>query len=142
MTVRFLPGGPLPPEITTRGGSGDRHRTGEPDRARSSRPPPPSRIRPGRVAPRRPGRRRGTRGSDGQACIKTRCGGERKQPIALSPRLAAGVSGLIDRHNLDGRRGLAFWLGSVIVVCLVVLDAIPLNWAARLSASTPRTAGW
>jgi hypothetical protein len=41
------------------------------------------------------------------------------------------VSGLIDRHNLDGRRTLAFWLGSAIVVSLVVLDAIPLNWAAQ-----------
>jgi hypothetical protein len=41
------------------------------------------------------------------------------------------VSGLIDRHNLDGRRTLAFWLGSVIVLGLVVLDAIPLNWAAQ-----------
>jgi len=41
------------------------------------------------------------------------------------------VSGLIDRHNLDGRRTLAFWLGAAIVTCLVVLDAIPLNWAAQ-----------
>jgi hypothetical protein len=41
------------------------------------------------------------------------------------------VSGLIDRHNLDGRKTLAFWLGSVIVAGLVVLDAIPLNWAAQ-----------
>ncbi len=41
------------------------------------------------------------------------------------------VSGLIDRHNLDGRRTLAFWLGSAIVAGLVVLDAIPLNWAAQ-----------
>ena len=43
----------------------------------------------------------------------------------------ARVSGLIDKHNLDGRRTLAFWLGSAIVVCLVILDAIPLNWAAQ-----------
>ena len=43
----------------------------------------------------------------------------------------ARVSGLIDRHNLDGRRTLGFWLGSVIVASLVVLDAIPLNWAAQ-----------
>ena len=43
----------------------------------------------------------------------------------------ARVSGLIDKHNLDGRRTLAFWLGSAIVVALVVLDAIPLNWAAQ-----------
>lgn len=41
------------------------------------------------------------------------------------------VSGLIDRHNLDGRRTLAYWLAGVIVVGLVVLDAIPLNWAAQ-----------
>jgi hypothetical protein len=41
------------------------------------------------------------------------------------------VSSLIDKHNLDGRRTLPFWLGSVIVVVLVVLDAIPLNWAAQ-----------
>lgn len=41
------------------------------------------------------------------------------------------VSGLIDKHNLDGRRTLSFWLGSAIVVALVVLDAIPLNWAAQ-----------
>ena len=38
---------------------------------------------------------------------------------------------LIDKHNLDGRRTLGFWLGSAIVVALVVLDAIPLNWAAQ-----------
>ena len=43
----------------------------------------------------------------------------------------ARVSGLIDKHNLDGRRTLAFWLGSALVVALVVLDAIPLNWAAQ-----------
>ncbi|HEX9354374.1 MAG TPA: hypothetical protein VF933_11250 [Streptosporangiaceae bacterium] len=43
----------------------------------------------------------------------------------------ARVSGLTDRHNLDGRRTLAFWLGSMIVAGLVVLDAIPLNWAAQ-----------
>ena len=41
------------------------------------------------------------------------------------------VSGLLDRHNLDGRRTLAFWAGSAIVAGLVVLDAIPLNWAAQ-----------
>jgi hypothetical protein len=43
----------------------------------------------------------------------------------------ARVSGLIDRHNLDGRRTLSFWLGSAVVITLVVLDAIPLNWAAQ-----------
>jgi cation transport ATPase len=43
----------------------------------------------------------------------------------------ARVSALIDKHNLDGRRTLSFWLGSAIVVALVVLDAIPLNWAAQ-----------
>ncbi|MGO9217196.1 MAG: hypothetical protein ACLP5E_05390 [Streptosporangiaceae bacterium] len=43
----------------------------------------------------------------------------------------ARVSRLIDQHNLDGRRTLAFWLGSAIVLGLVVLDAIPLNWAAQ-----------
>ena len=43
----------------------------------------------------------------------------------------ARVSGLIDKHNLDGRKTLAFWQGSVIVTALVVLDAIPLNWAAQ-----------
>ena len=43
----------------------------------------------------------------------------------------ARVSGLKDRHNLDGRRTLAFWLGSAVVAGLVVLDAIPLNWAAQ-----------
>jgi hypothetical protein len=43
----------------------------------------------------------------------------------------ARVSALIDKHNLDGRRTFGFWLGSVIVVALVVLDAIPLNWAAQ-----------
>jgi hypothetical protein len=43
----------------------------------------------------------------------------------------ARVSGLIDKHNLDGRRTLAFWLGSALVAALVVLDAIPLNWAAQ-----------
>ncbi len=41
------------------------------------------------------------------------------------------VSGLIDKYNLDGRRTLAFWLGSTVVVALVILDAIPLNWAAQ-----------
>jgi cation transport ATPase len=41
------------------------------------------------------------------------------------------VSGLKDRHNLDGRRTLSFWLGSGVVAVLVVLDAIPLNWAAQ-----------
>ena len=41
------------------------------------------------------------------------------------------VSGLIDRHNLDGRRTLAFWAGGAIMAGLVVLDAIPLNWAAQ-----------
>ena len=46
-------------------------------------------------------------------------------------RRKARVSGLIDKHNLDGRRTLAFWLGSAIVIALVVLDAIPLNWAAQ-----------
>ena len=43
----------------------------------------------------------------------------------------ARASALIDRHNLDGRRSLPFWLGSLVVVALVVLDAIPLNWAAQ-----------
>ena len=43
----------------------------------------------------------------------------------------ARVSGLIDKHNLDGRKTLAFWQGSAIVTVLVVLDAIPLNWAAQ-----------
>ena len=43
----------------------------------------------------------------------------------------ARVSGLKDRHNLDGRRTLSFWLGSAVVAGLVVLDAIPLNWAAQ-----------
>ena len=43
----------------------------------------------------------------------------------------ARVSGLIDKHNLDGRKTLAFWQGSAIVTALVVLDAIPLNWAAQ-----------
>jgi hypothetical protein len=43
----------------------------------------------------------------------------------------ARVSALIDKHNLDGRRTLSFWLGSAIVAALVVLDAIPLNWAAQ-----------
>jgi hypothetical protein len=41
------------------------------------------------------------------------------------------VSGLTDRLNLDGRRMLAFWLGSAIVLALVMLDTIPLNWAAQ-----------
>jgi hypothetical protein len=41
------------------------------------------------------------------------------------------VSGLIDTLNLDGRRMLAFWLGGAMVLALVVLDAIPLNWAAQ-----------
>ena len=49
---------------------------------------------------------------------------------ALS-EVRARVSALIDRHNLDGRRTLCFWMGSAIVVALVVLDAIPLNWAAQ-----------
>ena len=49
---------------------------------------------------------------------------------ALS-EVRARVSGLIDLHNLDGRRTLSFWMGSAIVVALVVLDAIPLNWAAQ-----------
>jgi len=44
---------------------------------------------------------------------------------------SARVSSLKDKHNLDDRRSLAFWLGSVIVAALVVLDAIPLNWAAQ-----------
>jgi hypothetical protein len=44
---------------------------------------------------------------------------------------SARVSALTDRHNLDGRRSLPFWLGSLVVVALVVLDAIPLNWAAQ-----------
>ena len=43
----------------------------------------------------------------------------------------ARLSGLIDKHNLDGRKTLAFWPGSAIVTALVVLDAIPLNWAAQ-----------
>jgi hypothetical protein len=43
----------------------------------------------------------------------------------------ARVSSLIDRHNLDGRRTLSFGVGSTIVVALVILDAIPLNWAAQ-----------
>ena len=41
------------------------------------------------------------------------------------------VSGLIDKLNLDGRRMLAFWLGGAIVLALVMLDVIPLNWAAQ-----------
>jgi CheY-like chemotaxis protein len=41
------------------------------------------------------------------------------------------VSALIDQHNLDGRRILGFLSGSAVVVALVVLDAIPLNWAAQ-----------
>ena len=49
----------------------------------------------------------------------------------LSVDVRARVSGLIDKHNLDGRRTLAFWLGSALVAALVVLDAIPLNWAAQ-----------
>jgi hypothetical protein len=44
---------------------------------------------------------------------------------------SARVSGLTDKLNLDGRRMLAFWLGCAIVLALVILDAIPLNWAAQ-----------
>jgi hypothetical protein len=43
----------------------------------------------------------------------------------------ARVSALIDKHNVDGRRTLVFWLGSVIVVALVALDTIPLHLAAQ-----------
>ena len=44
---------------------------------------------------------------------------------------SARVSGLTDKLNLDGRRILAFWLGGAIIIALVILDAIPLNWAAQ-----------
>ena len=44
---------------------------------------------------------------------------------------SARVSGLTDKLNLDGRRMLAFWLGGAIIIALVMLDAIPLNWAAQ-----------
>lgn len=43
----------------------------------------------------------------------------------------AHVSGLIDKLNLDGRRMLPFWLGGVFILAIVLLDAIPLNWAAQ-----------
>jgi hypothetical protein len=43
----------------------------------------------------------------------------------------ARLSGLIDKLNLDGRRMLPFWLGGVIILAVVLLDAIPLNWAAQ-----------
>lgn len=41
------------------------------------------------------------------------------------------VSGLTHKHNLDGRRMLAFWPGAAIILALVMLDAIPLNWSAQ-----------
>jgi len=44
---------------------------------------------------------------------------------------SARVSALTDKLNLDGRRMLAFWLGGGIIAALVILDAIPLNWAAQ-----------
>jgi hypothetical protein len=44
---------------------------------------------------------------------------------------SARVSGLTDKLNLDGRRMLGFGLGSGIVLALVMLDVIPLNWAAQ-----------
>jgi hypothetical protein len=43
----------------------------------------------------------------------------------------ARMSSLVDKHNLDGRRTLSFWVGSAIVIALVILDALPLNWAAQ-----------
>lgn len=43
----------------------------------------------------------------------------------------ARVSSLIDKHDLDGRRTLSFWMGSAIIAALVFLDAVPLNWAAQ-----------
>jgi hypothetical protein len=38
---------------------------------------------------------------------------------------------LITRHDPGGHRGLGTALGGVVVVLLVLLDAIPLNWAAQ-----------
>lgn len=43
----------------------------------------------------------------------------------------ARVSNLEDKDDLDGRKVFGFGLGAVLVLALVVLDAIPLNWAAQ-----------
>lgn len=43
----------------------------------------------------------------------------------------ARVSNLMDKHDLEGRRMLGFGLGTTVIGALVVLDAIPLNWAAQ-----------
>jgi hypothetical protein len=41
------------------------------------------------------------------------------------------VSSLMGKDDLAGRRALGFGLGTVIIVGLTALDAIPLNWAAQ-----------
>lgn len=43
----------------------------------------------------------------------------------------ARVSNLMDRDDLDGRRTLGFGVGAVVIGALIMLDAIPLNWAAQ-----------
>jgi hypothetical protein len=43
----------------------------------------------------------------------------------------ARFSSLLDKLNVDGRRTLGFFLGGAVVVTLVILDIIPLNWAAQ-----------
>jgi len=58
----------------------------------------------------------------------------RRRREAADQALAAArarVSNLMDKHDLEGRRMLGFGLGAVVIGALVVLDAIPLNWAAQ-----------
>jgi hypothetical protein len=43
----------------------------------------------------------------------------------------ARVSSLMDKLNVDGRRTLGFFVGGVVVATLMILDVIPLNWAAQ-----------
>src|ERR1700744_116696 len=41
------------------------------------------------------------------------------------------AASLLTKHDPGGRRVLGFALGAVLVIVLVVLDAVPLNWAAQ-----------
>jgi len=58
---------------------------------------------------------------------------EQRARTAEQARMAADQreAALLTKRDPGGRRILSFVLGAIVVVLLVVLDAIPLNWAAQ-----------
>jgi hypothetical protein len=58
---------------------------------------------------------------------------EQRARTAEQDREAADrrVASMLTKHDPGGRRTLGFALGGIVIVLLVVLDAIPLNWAAQ-----------